>query len=126
MNRSGGNWRYFQNVYRRQGGAWVNVWTAYTPLGISASSVYGSAPGKGRYTLGTSYASVTGGNGNLTFTCEWVSGNYSPDMSGSGSSRTFSVQNNLSTDFVGNSTWKWTVSDGVSSASVNISVNCGL
>lgn len=76
--RTGGAWRQCQNAYRRQGGTWVNVWTAYTPVSGSASptSISGGAqgaPASGNVTSNATAAYGANGTGSYSYTWSIVS-----------------------------------------------------
>lgn len=71
--RSGGAWHQAQNIYRRSGGGWVNVWVNYTPVSgyASPTSIAGGAqgaPASGNVTSNFTAAYGQNGNGNYTYT----------------------------------------------------------
>ena len=91
--RSGGGWRdpvqgqarktggiqtKIGNIYRRQGGAWVLAFAAYTPVSGSASptSISGGAqgvPNSGNVTSNATAAYGANGNGSYSYTWSIVS-----------------------------------------------------
>lgn len=126
--RSGGAWANVQTIKRRLSGAWVTVWTAYTPVSASVSPTSVTKRGYGTTATGPSgsttavTATGSGGNGGYTYSWTRISGDTSTNISSTtASSVTFSRTGCASdVDYV--STWRCTISDGVSSAYVDVTV----
>ena len=96
----------------------------YTPISISnATNVYGVISSKGTFNLGGSTVTYSGGNGSATATCAYVSG--STAIQGARFNATawnFTGTSTSPTGLNAIATWRWTVSDGVSSATWDITV----
>lgn len=94
----------------------------YLALSATASSLSSSASNKGTYTVGTSFCSVSGGNGNVTYSLSFVSGTQF-NNSVAGNQATFTAVNTNSTPTSSRGTYRWTVSDGISSATADFTVS---
>ena len=76
--RSGGAWHQAQNIYRRSGGGWVNVWVNYTPVSgsVAPTSIAGGAQGQaasGNVTTNATAAYGAYGAGAYSYTWSIVS-----------------------------------------------------
>lgn len=96
--------------------------TNYTPLSASANWPSSSGSQKGTYTIGTSVCTVSGGNGNVSYSLSFVAGtNFTSSVSGNNA--TFQVVNATINTNPLRGTYRWTVSDGISSATYDFTVS---
>jgi hypothetical protein len=125
--RSVAAWVDVQTIKRRSGGSWVTVWSAYTALSMSPlGSLYGTGrSGKPVYDEQlNATAATSGGRAPLTFSWTFVSGSsVIKCATTTTASTTFKCSSGpIAGPFTETATWRCTVSDGISSASQNISV----
>jgi len=108
---------------RWDGSAWQNVWPLYVALGVTVappSYFEETANNSGPYTPSFT-ATVTGGNGSHTFT--WgITGTGLSILSGQGTA-SVQVQITNGTNVTRSGALSLTVDDGVSNASVNVSID---
>lgn len=125
--RSGSAWVTATKVDRRLSGAWVRVWNSYSAISsvtASATAVSGGpGSGAGTVTSNTTTVTASGGTGSYTYSWSRLSGDTSTTC-GSPTARSTSFSTYFSNaTATRTSVWRCTVSDGVSSGYVDVTVN---
>lgn len=96
--------------------------TNYVSLSASASSPSSFGSQKGTYTIGTSTCNISGGNGSVSYSLSFLSGtNFANTVSGN--QATFRVTMATANTNPLRGTYRWTVSDGISSATTDFTVS---
>lgn len=111
-----------QNGYRRSGGSWIKVYSAYAPMTVTMNDYWDDVdPSVSGYTFGPMQPNVTGGGPSKTYSWTYVSGN-SFTINSPTSSSTTMTQVGKPPQGTYEGTYKVTVSDGTSSAFATFNV----
>ncbi|SKB50792.1 hypothetical protein [Luteibacter sp. 22Crub2.1] len=97
--------------------------TNYVPLSASANGASSSGSQKGTYTIGSSTCSIGGGNGNVSYRLDWIGGDTNFPSTVSGNRATFTVTNTTINTTHKSGTYRWTVTDGISTATADFTVS---
>ena len=115
-----------ENIYRRSGSSWIMVYQSYQALSVTADPVIVFQPaGFIGAVGGSSTANTTGGKGTITYSWTYVEGTVL-NVSGANSKSAYFSYNFPPQGGTVWSTYRVTVSDGISSASANVSINLTL
>jgi hypothetical protein len=90
--------------------------TNYVPLSAYGNNVSSFGSQKGTFTVGSSTCSISGGNGNVSYRLDFLGGDTNFPSSVSGNRATFTVTNVQANTTRRSGVYRWTVSDGISSA----------
>lgn len=96
--------------------------TNYVPLSVSANGVSSFGSQKGTFTVGTSTCNISGGNGNVSYSLSFVSGDQFAYSQGAANQATFRATNVVAGENHLRGVYRWTVSDGISSATADFTV----
>jgi hypothetical protein len=94
----------------------------YQGLSASSNSIASSGSQKGTFTIGTSTCNIAGGNGNTSYSVTRVSGDTFA-FTQSGNRATFTATNVQVSTTHRTAVYRWTVSDGVTSATTDFNVS---
>ena len=115
-----------ENIYRRSGSSWIMVYQNYQALSVTADPVIVFQPAGFITTVGgSSTANTTGGKGTITYSWTHREGTVL-NVTGAGTKTAYFSYNFPSHGGTVWSTYRVTVSDGISSAYVNVSINLSL
>jgi hypothetical protein len=96
--------------------------TSYVPLSASGNNVSSFGSEKGTFTIGTSTCNISGGNGNVSYSLSFVGGTSFVNTV-SGNRATFKATNVQVNTTPKSGVYRWTVSDGISSATSDFTVS---
>ena len=126
QRRSGSSWVDVENIYRRSGSSWIMVYQSYQALSVSAPFVMEMQPNfMGPTVVGQSTATTTGGKGTISYAWTHRSGPVLSVTGANSATASFAYTFPSSGGSVF-STYRITVSDGISSAHQDVTVNLTL